>query len=841
MRALDHAFRPLITLVVCLAATGGDLRAQAPVSIDPGGIVNAASYAAGAPLAPGSIAATFGSFAGIAAATATTLPLPSTLAGASIVFGNGQMAPLFFVSSGQVDFQVPWELSTVSQTSVAAAVNGQTSAPQTIDLATFAPGIFSLNAQGTGQGAIQDTSYSVVDSSNPAVAGSTIVLIYATGLGPVTNQPATGSAGPANPLARTTTTPVVTIGGAAATVQFSGLAPGLVGVYQINALTPAASMNGSAVPVALSVGGVASNTVTIAVTGGTSPNPTPSITTFSPASASPGTASLQVTIGGAGFLPSSSVTFNGETVQTSFVSSGQLTATLNASQLAAAGSFPIAVSNTPPGGGASNTAYFIVQSNFSTPVPASVAWSGYARDEHHTALSLDQSQPLNQIRWSTPVDLQPQYTSGELYIHYGSPLVTTANTVLVPVKTGATGGFRLEAHSASQGALLWSMTTDYVLPPHDWIPEFGPTLTSSSRVYFPGAGGTVYYRDAPDSASGPQGQIAFYGTSNYQADPEPYAVNVMISTPITSDSSGNIYFGFVVTGATPVPLQSGIARISAGGQGIWISAAQASGDSSITEVAQNCAPAINESNGMLYVAVSNNGTYGYLLALNSATLQPVAKMALIDPALNQAAQLSDDGSASPVIGPDGDVYYGVLDDGENHYRGWMLHFNGLLSQSKTPGAFGWDDTPSIVPSFMVPSYTGASDYLLMTKYNDYYEAGGTGLNKLAILDPEATETDPVTGATVMKEILTILGPTPATPEPGVKEWCINTAAVDPSTNSVLAGSEDGKLYRWDLQTNTFSQTLVLTPGIGEAYTPTLIGVDGTVYAINNAVLFATGQ
>jgi hypothetical protein len=75
----------------------------------------------------------------------------------------------------------------------------------------------------------------------------------------------------------------------------------------------------------------------------------------------------------------------------------------------------------------------------------------------------------------------------------------------------------------------------------------------------------------------------------------------------------------------------------------------------------------------------------------------------------------------------------------------------------------------------------------------------------------------------------------------VKEWCINTAAVDPSSNSILANSEDGKLYRWDVATNTFSQSIVLTPGLGEAYTPTIIGADGTVYAINNATLFAVGQ
>src|SRR5262249_43351139 len=75
----------------------------------------------------------------------------------------------------------------------------------------------------------------------------------------------------------------------------------------------------------------------------------------------------------------------------------------------------------------------------------------------------------------------------------------------------------------------------------------------------------------------------------------------------------------------------------------------------------------------------------------------------------------------------------------------------------------------------------------------------------------------------------------------VREWCINTAVVDPATDSVLANSEDGTLYRWNLASNSFTQAVTLTTGIGEAYTPTFIGADGTVYAINNAILFAVGQ
>ena len=469
-------------------------------------------------------------------------------------------------------------------------------------------------------------------------------------------------------------------------------------------------------------------------------------------------------------------------------------------------------------------------------------WSGFARDAQHTAQSITHSQALSGIHWHTPVDLAPQLTGGELLIHYGSPLVTGGNTVIVPVKTGPSGGFRVEARAAADGTLQWSMPTDYILPPSGWTPEFGPTLTSGGRLYFPGAGGTVYYRDDPDLTDGATGQIAFYGLDNYQANPAAYKSNVMICTPITADPQGNIYFGFQVMGPATVPLESGLARIDAGGTGTWVSAITASGDPTMTEIAHNCAPALSWDLRTLYVAVSNS-TAGYLVALDATTLKTLNSVRLKDPESGLDSWISDNASASPTVGPDGDVYYGVLESspGANHLRGWLQHFDSSLKQSKTPGAFGWDDTTSIVRSVMVPSYSGSSAYLLMTKYNNYTEGGGDGMNKIAILDPNDTEIDPVTGATVMREVLTVLGPTSAAPQPGVKEWCINAAAVDPATKSVLAGSEDGKLYRWNLETNSFSEQIVLTPGLGEAYTPTVIGPDGTVYAINNATLFAVGQ
>jgi hypothetical protein len=477
--------------------------------------------------------------------------------------------------------------------------------------------------------------------------------------------------------------------------------------------------------------------------------------------------------------------------------------------------------------------------------PGLEPWSGLGGNPEHTARAQARAQALGIIRWQTPVDLAPQYSGNELLIHYGSPLVTSHNTVIVPVKTGATGGLRVDARDARDGKLKWSATTDYVFPPADWTPEFGPVLTPETRprLFYPGAGGTVYFRDEPDSNRGSTGQIAFYGMDTYAADRQAYNTSVMINTPLTADAGGNLYFGFLVTGQNPSGLSSGIARISASGEGTWVSAAAAASNPSIAGVVYNCAPALNSQTGTLYVAVSTayNGA-GYLLALNSATLAPIARAELKDPATGMDALLSSDGSASPTIGPDGDVYFGVLESsGENHDRGWLLHFDGRLSVLKTPGAFGWDDTASIVPSAMVPSYQGASSYLVMTKYNDYHEAGGSGINRIAVLDPNTGAADSVTGTIAMRAVLTVAGVTPDGALPAVKEWCINSAAVDPLSGSILAGSEDGTLYRWNLSSNTLSESIVLTPGLGEAYTPTIVGPDGTVYAINNATLFAVGD
>ncbi len=231
--------------------------------LNSGGVVNAAS-SAGA-VAAGGIATAYGDLLLTSSMTGGSSPLLTNLLGLSLQFGDTAQAPLFFASPVQVNFQVPWELAGQTQTTVTAMLNGQISSAQMLSLAPFAPGIFTTNSQGTGQGAILDSNYKLVDSSNPAALGSTYIMIYCTGLGQVTNQPATGYPALSSPLSQTTVTPTVTIGGVAASVPFSGLAPGFVGLYQVNALVPAGLPANNATPVVISFGDVSSNTATIAV------------------------------------------------------------------------------------------------------------------------------------------------------------------------------------------------------------------------------------------------------------------------------------------------------------------------------------------------------------------------------------------------------------------------------------------------------------------------------------------------------------------------------------------------------------------------------------------------
>lgn len=483
-------------------------------------------------------------------------------------------------------------------------------------------------------------------------------------------------------------------------------------------------------------------------------------------------------------------------------------------------------------------------------------WSNLGGNPQHTGISSVKAILPKRIVWSTPVDIRPPYSGNDLFIHYGTPVIasgpTSAGTIIVPVKIGSTDQFRVDAYRGSDGLLIWSFRTDYTLATGaNWIPSCGISLTKTNQVIIPGSGGTVYIRPNATSPTATTSQVSFYGLDVYKAN-KLWADNfVQICTPITSDNLGNIWFGFRVTATAPASMaqiRSGIAHIAPNGTATWRAAYDiAGGQQGINTVTMNCAPALSNDGKTLYVGIrKTTSSIGALAAVDAQTLTTRGLTILQDPRNGNFAYVSDDGTASPTVAPDGDVYYGILENPfpGNHARGFMLHFDKNANQrtSLAPGAFGWDDTPSIVPASMVPGYRGTSRYLLFTKYNNYAGAGGDGVNKLAILDPFASQFDSISGINVMKEVRTVAGITPdstfdsATFPNAVREWCINSAAVDPAGRCLIAGSEDGYIYRWDLVTNKLTG-VQLTGGVGEAYTPALIGPSGLILGINGAKLF----
>lgn len=232
-------------------------------------IVNSASFEIGA-VGVKSIVAGFGSNLTANTVSANTVPLPTTLDGVQ-VFVNNVASPLFFVSPTQVNFQTP--LAVTGTFPVRVTRQGVQVASGVLPVAQAAPALFTLNTQGTGQIAAlnQDLTPNgplvtdpVFPNQRPAARGN-VVALFATGGGLTNPEPPAGEPVAPGVLAPTVATPVVLIGGVQAAIHFSGAAPGLVGVWQINAFVPEGIQPGDAVPVVVTQGGRTSNTGTIAV------------------------------------------------------------------------------------------------------------------------------------------------------------------------------------------------------------------------------------------------------------------------------------------------------------------------------------------------------------------------------------------------------------------------------------------------------------------------------------------------------------------------------------------------------------------------------------------------
>lgn len=246
--------------------------------LKPAAVVNAATFQANIAVAPGSLASLFGNGFASGTTTISAATWPTVTLDRQVVINDQLAAPLYYFSSTQVNFQVPSNAPLgTERIAVRLADTGELVAGGTLQVQAAAPGIFAQNQAGTGPGSVRNQDGSLNTASNPAPAGS-VVSIYGTGQGQVSPAVPDGTGAPISTLSSTVAVPTtnsqtcdtsansmcVAFGSQFAIVQFSGLAPGFIGLWQINVYVPTGLGTG-AVTADVFIDGSPSNRVTIAV------------------------------------------------------------------------------------------------------------------------------------------------------------------------------------------------------------------------------------------------------------------------------------------------------------------------------------------------------------------------------------------------------------------------------------------------------------------------------------------------------------------------------------------------------------------------------------------------
>ncbi len=203
-----------------------------------GGVV---SLAAGARrIAPGAIFSIYGEELASATGANTTVPLPTQLLGTEVRV-NGARAPLFFVSPGQVNAQMPYDAGP-GAVRVTVVREGRTSGEQTVEVAESQPDILTYGSNR----AVAVNPDGAVNGVDRGAAQGEVVVVYLTGLGRVDASVAAGQAAPGSPLARPLLAGSARVGGQAAQLLYLGLTPGFVGMGQANVVVPGGVAPGDA-------------------------------------------------------------------------------------------------------------------------------------------------------------------------------------------------------------------------------------------------------------------------------------------------------------------------------------------------------------------------------------------------------------------------------------------------------------------------------------------------------------------------------------------------------------------------------------------------------------------
>jgi uncharacterized protein (TIGR03437 family) len=212
---------------------------QAPVLARNGTLHNLNPVVGGA-LAPGTVAQVYGSGLASAAVAPNLLPLPTSYNGTTVLVG-GFAAPLYYLSDGQLNVEIPSELAPNQSYPIIVSANGALTLPDMIDIVPATPGDA---AYADGHVIAQHSDFSLVNVDHPAKPGEYLVM-YLAGMGATSPAVPSGQPSPRlEPLARVMDQPTVTVDGQNAPIIYAGLTPGAAGLYQINFQVPLSSHSG---------------------------------------------------------------------------------------------------------------------------------------------------------------------------------------------------------------------------------------------------------------------------------------------------------------------------------------------------------------------------------------------------------------------------------------------------------------------------------------------------------------------------------------------------------------------------------------------------------------------
>jgi uncharacterized protein (TIGR03437 family) len=791
--------------------------AQAPL-VEPGGVVDAASFTA--PVVPGSLVSIFGSNLAGTGIAADVIPLPLALGGVSVSF-NGIPAPLLYVSPQQINAQLPWEVLTAGPVSVVVS-NGTASAPQTVQVAAIAPGLFTVGGYALAvnpDGSLAAPAGAIPGIASRAARPGDSLILWGSGFGAVTPPASTGNDS-LDTLRVLTTLPTVTIGGLSAQVTFAGLSPQFVGVYQINVTMPSIGIPANAATVQIEEGGVSGAIQTTIAIGVDWPQwaHDPQHTS------SPGIAGQNLN------------QILADIVYDPLVSQEQ---SANYNELVAHYQVPLV---------AGNDVYMEYKSgSYSASTFATEIWG-------ENKFTWQTGQLVQQ--WGYASDWKAPGSSNDFW----EPVFHAALGDGVLYLPGANGSI-IELNEATGG--LVQRFAPFGADPNTY--ETGPiTIDANGNLYYNAiqvvTANGFYGNDSTNSwivKITPTGAVsmASYPTLTSSQAPSP------TSQCVTSFAASQLPWP---PSATAVPATSTCGSQRAG---------------------VNVSPAVAPDGTVYTVSRAHfNDRYSFLLALNPdlslkwiSTLRnrfhdgcgvPVADggwlppngtpggcsagaLQGVDPLTNQPGDGSvlDDASATPVVAPDGSILFGTWSR-YNYAQGHLMHFDANGNYLGAFG-FGWDTTPAI--------YVHNGTWSAVTKNNHY---GGLGSY---CDDATACPSDRTTNNAASPEqyFMTQLDAnlnvewsfqntntesctrnangtlTCVSDHPAGFEWCVNSPAIDVN-GVVYANSEDGNLFAIQ-QGGSPAQEIFQQLALGAAYTPASIGGDGKIYSQNDGHLFVAGQ